>query len=82
MRTTLTLEDDVAARLERLCEGSGDSFKSVVNALLRRGLDATEAPGRQRAPYRIKPHDSGRCYLPNLDSIHDVLSRAEGDAYK
>lgn len=82
MRTTLTLEDDVAVRLKRLREESGGSLKRVVNDVMRRGLDAVEAPRAHRPPYRLTPHDSGRCYLPNLDSVASVLEWAEGDSYK
>ena len=38
MRTTLTLDDDVAAALERLRRARDASLKDVVNEVLRRGL--------------------------------------------
>ena len=82
MRTTLTLDEDVALRLARLREERGVSLKSVVNDVLRRGLEALDRPGGERPIYRIRPHAAGRCYLKNLDSIHDVLSFAEGEGYK
>ncbi len=59
MRTTLTLEDDVALRLERLRAATGLSFKEAVNQALRAGLDAQEAPPPPRAPYRIQPVSTG-----------------------
>lgn len=82
MRTTLTIEDDVAIRLERLREERGNSFKAVVNDALRRGLDALDEPAEERPPYRIKPVDLGRCAMPNLDSLHEALVFGEGEAYK
>ena len=42
MRTTITLDDDVMALIES--ERSGESFRSVVNRLLRRGARAGRAP--------------------------------------
>ena len=39
MRTTLTLDDDVAARLEQLRRDRDESLKDIVNDALRRGLD-------------------------------------------
>ena len=42
MRTTLTLDDDVAAKLKRLSERQKSSFKDTVNAVLRRGLSAQD----------------------------------------
>ena len=38
MRTTLTIDDDVAARIEERRRRDGQSLKQVVNALLREGL--------------------------------------------
>src|SRR5215471_14508839 len=38
MRTTLTLDDDVAAILERLRKSRDASLKDLVNEALRRGL--------------------------------------------
>ncbi|MFL6201419.1 MAG: hypothetical protein ACJ76J_19790 [Thermoanaerobaculia bacterium] len=38
MRTTLTLDEDVAGQLRELSRHSGESFKEVVNATLRKGL--------------------------------------------
>jgi hypothetical protein len=82
MRTTLTLEDDVAIRLERLRDERAESFKAVVNEVLRRGLDAVERQQTERPPYRIVPHHAGRCFLPNLDSLHDALVFGEGESYR
>ncbi len=41
MRTTLTLDDDIAALLKREARMSGQPFKQVVNDALRRGLSGT-----------------------------------------
>ena len=38
MRTTLTLDDDVAALLDRERQRTGESFRQVTNRLLRRGF--------------------------------------------
>ena len=38
MRTTLTIDDDIAVLVEQEQRRTGDSFKSTVNGLLRRGL--------------------------------------------
>ena len=40
MRTTLTLDDDLAAELDRTARRLGRSFKDVVNETIRRGLAA------------------------------------------
>lgn len=49
MRTTVTLDPDIAARLQRLAVERGTSFKATINATLRAGLEARGGGGR---PYR------------------------------
>ena len=55
MRTTLTIDDDVAARIEERRRTNGQSLKQVVNQLLREGLRSSERPPAAR-PYRTKTH--------------------------
>lgn len=50
MRTTITLEPDVAARLQRLVRERSMTFKEAVNSTLRAGLDADQTV-RRPAPY-------------------------------
>ena len=58
MRTTLTIEDNTAARLKSLAHESGKSFKQVVNETLRRGLEYKQT-SQLRKPYRLKPAKMG-----------------------
>ena len=48
MRTTLTLDDDVAAKLKAELRRAGRSFRDVVNETLRRGLASQRATSRRR----------------------------------
>lgn len=43
-RTTLTLDDDLLQRLKRESVLSGETFKSYVNAVIRRGLEQASLP--------------------------------------
>jgi hypothetical protein len=43
MRTTLTLNDDVAVTLKREAQRAGRSFREIVNETLRRGLESRRA---------------------------------------
>ncbi len=56
MRTTVTLDPDIATRLKELAMQRRISFKSAINTTLRAGLMA-EAAGGQR--YREKARDLG-----------------------
>ncbi len=82
MRTTLTLDDDVAAQLERLRAQRGRSFKQLVNDALRAGLLVLDAPTpRPSGPY-TRPVDLGRPRLPDLDDVSDALAVAEGEDHR
>lgn len=64
MRTTLTLEADVARSLREEAARSGRPLKSVVNEALRAGLAARKARPARR--YRLKPVPLGGV-LPGID---------------
>ena len=74
MRTTLTLDPDVAADLKRQVEKTGRPFREVVNNALRRGLQA-HATLEARTPYRLTPVSLGGV-LPGID-LDRVLRLAD-----
>ena len=82
MRTTLTIEDDVAARLERVRNQRRGSLKQVINDVLREGLASLELPPRSPVPYHTPTSSLGRCILGGLDNITEALALAEGEGYK
>ncbi|MCC6697987.1 MAG: ribbon-helix-helix protein, CopG family [Candidatus Hydrogenedentes bacterium] len=82
MRTTLTLDDDVAAALERLRELRDQSFKDVVNEALRLGLQSMILPPKSREPFRTRAVELGRCRLNQLDSVSEALAIVEGETFK
>ena len=82
MRTTLSLDDDVAVELERLQRSRQESFKVVVNAVLREGLKQLDRPPRHRAAFHTATVDLGRFRLDNVDDIAQALSLGETDAYR
>jgi hypothetical protein len=80
MRTTLTIEDQIARHLKQIAHRTGKSFKAVVNETLRAGL-AAKQEARPRKRYRIRPASLGGV-LPgfNLDkalSIADAMDDEE-----
>ncbi len=78
MRTTLTLDDDVAAKLRAQARRTGISFRDVVNDVLRRGL-ATPPPTRARPRFAVNARDLG-ALAPGLglDNIGVLLEQVEG----
>jgi Arc/MetJ family transcription regulator len=82
MRTTLTIDDDVAAELHRLRRTRDVGLKEVVNDVLRRGLrDMTSAPKRKKA-FRTQPLDSGRLLVASVDNVAELLAEVEGEAFR
>ncbi len=81
MRTTLTIDDDVAKQLERLQRERDTSLKDVVNDLLRRGLRETEGAPKRRKPFRTATFAMGRS-LVNVDNIAETLALLEGESFK
>ena len=65
MRTTLTLDDELAAKLRDRVHETGRSFKDVVNEALRRGLEREGAIAGPK-PYRVRPASLGGI-LPGID---------------
>ena len=72
-RTTLTLEDDVAARLRAEVWRTGKSFKGVVNDVLRAGLER----GGPRRPERFKvaARNLGLRSEMEVDDVEGLLDR-------
>ena len=82
MRTTLTLDADVAALLRRIQQTHGRSFKAVVNDALRQGLRQMAAPSDRAVPYRTPTADLGRCLVGSLDDVAEALAVAEGERFR
>ena len=81
MRTTLSLDDDVASRIEQLRRSLQKPLKEVVNEALRRGLAGLEEP-RRAMPYHTQPVDLGKCRLPNVDDVAAAIAAAEGEGHQ
>jgi plasmid stability protein len=81
MRTTLTLEEDVAAKLRAEARRSGRSFKEVVNEFLRLGLNARKEL-KPAKPFVVR----ARAMVPlpgiNFDNIEELLDQIEGPLRK
>ena len=78
MRTTITLDEDVATKLRALSRRSGRAFRDVVNEVLRRGL-ARPAESRGRVPFRVVARDLGARHPGvNLDNVAELIERIEG----
>ena len=67
MRTTLTLDDDLARRLKEIARQHGRSFKEVTNEVIRRGLSADTPQLDGIKPFRVTPKACG--FRPGVDPL-------------
>lgn len=81
MRTTLTIDDDLAATMKRSAQRSGKSFKAVVNEAIRRGLSTGEKPLGSREPFRVL--SARRGFLPGIDplKLNQLVDELEVDGF-
>jgi hypothetical protein len=82
MRTTLTLDKDVAAIVDRLRRTKRLSLKAVINDALREGLKHTAAPRPGPKAFRTRAVDLGQCLPGNVDDVAEVLAVAESESFK
>ena len=81
MRTTLTLDPDVAAKAKSGAAKLGKPFKEVVNAALRAGLDTVLNPPAAK-PYRTEGRPLGLRAGLGYDNIGELLARAEAEDHR
>lgn len=79
MRTTLTIDDEIARRLKEIAYRTGKSFKSVVNDSLRAGISGSaDVPAPK--PYRMKPVSLGEVVGPyDIDKALLLADRIEDE---
>jgi hypothetical protein len=78
VRTTLTIDDDIAALVEQEVRKSGDSLKGTVNRLLREGLMASREPVPTK-PFVVTPFPLG---IGNCDKISELIEELEGPYHR
>jgi predicted ATPase len=78
MRTTVSLDDDVAKALEELRREKGLGTSAALNELVRRGLAASAEKPRR---FTQRTSSMGRPRIP-LDDIGEALEVLEGEAHR
>ena len=73
----MTLDNDVAALLNKEMRKTGEPFKQVVNRALRLGLTGAKQPARK--PFKVKPFNLG---LPHFTKVEELLEYLEGPDYR
>jgi len=76
---TVTLDEDVAAKLEGAARQAGVPAQDIVNGTLRRALPATAISPR---PFKVKPRRMGSMTGLHLDCLERLLNEVEGPNWK
>jgi len=81
VRTTLTIDDDLAAALRDRARVSGRSFKAVVNEVMRNGLTVGDKPVVRQS--RFKVDSARRGFLPGVDplKLNQLVDELEVDVF-
>jgi hypothetical protein len=80
MRTTLTIDDDLAGLLKQRAREMGVPFKEVVNRTIRAGLGEA-ATTRRSAPPKTMPHSFGFKAGIDLDKLGQLADELEAEAF-
>jgi hypothetical protein len=77
MRTTLTIDDDVAAKLKSEAKNAKDkSFKTIVNETLRLGL-IVRREAKPVSAFRVRSRRLGIVKGLNYDNIGELIEQIE-----
>jgi hypothetical protein len=78
VRTTLSIDDDIATLVQQEVRQTGDSFKGTVNRLLRQGLMASKDPAVAKQ-FVVTPFPLG---IGNCDKISELIEELEGPYHR
>jgi hypothetical protein len=77
MRTTLTIDPDNAAQLERLRKERNTGLKETLNEVLRNGFVHIASPTKKREPFRIPVLDCGKPNFNSPEELKDLLDEIQ-----
>lgn len=78
MRTTVNLDDDVAAELDRLRREDALGLSEALNQLARAGMARRKEP---RKKFVQRAHDFGREYI-DVTNVAKAIELAEGPDHR
>lgn len=80
MRTTLTIDDDLAGLLKQRAREQGIPFKEAVNRTIRAGLGEARKARRGGAPKTV-PHSFGFRPGVDLDKLGQLADELEAESF-
>ena len=82
MRTTITLDHDVAQRAKAARARTGKPFKQVINEALRAGFDKLDEAPKKGKPYRTKPKKMHLRAGLSVDNVAELIAQVEGEHWR
>jgi hypothetical protein len=80
MRTTLSIDDDIAAQLERIRKQRGLRLKDLINEALRRGLRDLTSRNKPSGRFQTRSVALGRAYV-SIDNVAEALASVETESF-
>ena len=81
VRITLSLDDDLAAEIQKMADRSGSSFEEVLKSSLRSSLPTPQA-ARSSQPFEVRAKDLHARPGFDFDDIEGLLEQVEGPAHR
>ena len=81
MRTTVTLEQDLADKLKEYAHRRHISLRVALNMLLRRGLAANETAPSPWRRFAVEPHSSRLQPGVDPDKLNQIVDRLEAEDF-
>ncbi|MFQ5543626.1 MAG: hypothetical protein ACE5FY_04665 [Nitrospiria bacterium] len=83
MRTTMTVDDEIMAKLQDRAKQTGKPFKEIVNDALRIGLFYQDDLAKKKiSPFKIRTRGLGLKIGYDYDNIAELMEQFEGPQYK
>lgn len=76
VRTTVTFDDDLYARLQERARGTGRTLRDVLNETVRLGLQLAQSP--PRPPVELATYPMGLRDGLSYDNIGELLEQLDG----
>ncbi len=81
MRTTVTLDQDLADKLKEYARRKRSSFKVALNTVLRRGLAAQETAPSRRRRFAVEPNPSRLRTGVDPGKLNQIVDRLEAEDF-
>lgn len=81
MRTTLTLDDDLAERLKQAAARDGKAFKEAVNEALRAGLGLRDKPARKTRDFEVRTFRSRLKAAIDETKLNQLVDQLEAESF-